>query len=435
MTTPTISPLSDFPRAVGPPVVPDVLDWGGARALRCKECGNETPLEPQHVCELCFGPLEVAYDYDWIRRVISRERIASGPPTIWRYADLLPTPNIDRVDIGAGWSRLIRAPRLGAELGLDNLWLKFEGTNPTHSFKDRVVSVALTAARAFGFEVAACASTGNLAGAVAAHAAASGMRSVVFIPQGLEAGKVAAAAVYGGELLAVDGSYDDVNRLCAELAGSRDWAFVNVNVRPYYSEGSKTVGFEIVEQLGWRAPDAIVIPVASGSLLTKVKKGLGEAHEVGLLDEVPQTKIYGAQADGCSPVAVAFENGAEDVIPVKPDTIAKSLAIGNPADGYYALRDVRETGGAIARVPEAAVADGMRLLARTEGIFTETAGGVTVATLERLVREGQIDRTDETVALITGIGLKTIEALGDVGPTHTIAANVAAVDRALEEGS
>ncbi len=419
-------------RTADVPQIPETLEWGNARALQCKECGNETALAPEHVCGFCFGPLEVVYDYERIAATTSRERIAAGPPTMWRYADLLPAPNIEWVDIGAGWSRLIEAPRLAAEIGLKKLWLKFEGTNPTHSFKDRVVTVALTAARAFGFEVAACASTGNLAGAVAAHAAASGMKSVVFIPEGLETGKVAAAAVYGGELIAVKGSYDDVNRLCAELCGVKNWAFVNVNVRPYYSEGSKTLGYEIAEQLGWRTPDAVVIPVASGSLLTKVKKGLDELHLVGLLDEAPQTAIHGAQAYGCSPVAAAFEEGAEDFRPVKPDTIAKSLAIGNPADGYYALKDVRATGGSVARVPEEAVADGMKLLARTEGIFTETAGGVTVATLEKLVREGAVRHDDETVALITGVGLKTIEALGDVGPSHVIAANVEAVDRVLE---
>lgn len=419
-------------RTASAPEIPETLDWGNARALQCKECGNETALAPEHVCEFCFGPLEVVYDYERITATTSRERIAAGPPTIWRYADLLPAPNIEWVDIGAGWSRLIEAPRLAAELGMKKLWLKFEGTNPTHSFKDRVVTVALTAARAFGFEVAACASTGNLAGAVAAHAAASGMKSVVFIPEGLETGKVAAAAVYGGELIAVKGSYDDVNRLCAELCGVKNWAFVNVNVRPYYSEGSKTLGYEIAEQLGWRTPDAVVIPVASGSLLTKVKKSFDELHLVGLLDEAPQTAIHGAQAYGCSPVAAAFEEGAEDVRPVKPDTIAKSLAIGNPADGYYALKDVRATGGSVARVPEEAVAEGMKLLARTEGIFTETAGGVTVATLEKLVREGAVSHDDETVALITGVGLKTIEALGEVGPSHAIAANVEAVDRLLE---
>jgi threonine synthase len=404
-------------------------------ALRCRECSSEYPIAPQHVCEMCFGPLEVAYDYDAIRATITRSEIEHGPPSMWRYASLLPAPNHDRVDIGAGWSRLREAPRLAAELGLKKLWLKNDGSNPTHSFKDRVVSVALSVARSFGFDTAACASTGNLANAVAAHAAAAGMRSVVFIPHDLERGKVAATAVYGGDLLSVEGSYDDVNRLCAELSGSRRWAFVNVNVRPYYAEGSKTLAFEVAEQLGWRAPEAVVVPVASGSLLTKIGKGLRELHDVGLVAEPPSTAIFGAQAAGCAPVADAFARGETEVAPVKPHTVAKSLAIGNPADGYYALREVRGTGGGFATVPEEDVAAGMRLLARTEGIFTETAGGVTIAALERLVADGSIAPDQETVALITGVGLKTIEALDAIGPTHHIRARVEDVDAALAEGT
>lgn len=401
--------------------------------LRCKECGRDYPVTPQHVCEICFGPLEVAYDYEAIRSEVTRELISSGPASVWRYAPLLPTPAEGQIDIGAGWTRMREAPRLAAELGLKKLWLKSEGGNPTHSFKDRVVTVALSVARSYGYTVAACASTGNLANAVAAHAAASGMESVVFIPADLEAGKVAGTTVFGGRVIAVDGSYDDVNRLCAELAeAGREWAFVNVNFRPFYSEGSKTLGFEVAEQLGWRTPDAVVVPVASGSLLTKVAKAFRELHEVGLLAEVPQTTIHGAQAEGCSPVATAFDAGSEEVSPVKPKTIAKSLAIGNPADGYYALKEVRACGGRVASVPETAVAEGMKLLARTEGIFTETAGGVTVATLERLVREGAIDPDDETVALITGIGLKTIEALPDAGATDVISASVEEVDRIMQ---
>ena len=402
--------------------------------LRCRECAREYPIAPQHVCEFCFGPLEVVYDLEHIAADLDRETIAAGPLTMWRYAPLLPAPAEDRVDIGAGFTRLVPAPRLAAELGLKKLWLKSDAPNPTHSFKDRVVSVALSVARHFGFDVAACASTGNLANAVAAHAAAVGMKSVVFIPKGLEAGKVAATAVFGGEVIEVNGSYDDVNRLCGELCGSRRWAFVNVNMRPYYAEGSKSLAYEIVEQLGWRTPDAVVIPVASGSLLTKIGKGLRELHSVGLLDEEPNVQIHGAQAEGCSPVAQAFAEGTDDVRPVKADTIAKSLAIGNPADGYYALKEVRSSGGSIASVPESAVAEGMRLLARTEGIFTETAGGVTIATLERLVREGAIRPEQETVALITGIGLKTLEALGPPEPTHRIEPSVEELDQALGEG-
>ncbi|MEA2434295.1 MAG: threonine synthase [Actinomycetota bacterium] len=402
------------------------------RALVCKECGREYPIEPEHVCSMCFGPLEVAYDYDAIAAEISWESIVAGPPSIWRYGALLPDPTEYRIDIGAGFTRLRPAPRLAEAIGIDKLWLKLDGGNPTHSFKDRVVSVALSVARAFGRDVAACASTGNLANAVAAHAAASGMKSVVFIPSDLESGKVAGTVIYGGEVVAVDGSYDQVNRLCAELAGERpSWAFVNVGFRPYYSEGSKTLAFEIVEQLGGRAPDAVVVPIASGSLLTKVAKGLRELHRVGLLQDAPATVIHGAQAEGCSPVARAFEAGSEVVKPVKPATIAKSLAIGDPADGYYAIKEAKATGGRIAWVPESDVVEGMKLLARTEGVFTETAGGVTIATLAKLVKEGSIARGEETVALITGIGLKTLEALGSVEPTHRIEPRVEEVDRVL----
>ena len=401
--------------------------------LRCRECGREYPIAPQHVCEFCFGPLEVAYDYEGIRASISRDSIAAGPATLWRYAALLPAPLEDRVDIGAGLTRMRQAPRLAAELGLRKLWLKNDAANPTHSFKDRVVSVALSVARSFGYEVAACASTGNLANAVAAHAASAGMRSVVFIPHDLEPAKVAATVVYGGDVVAIEGSYDDVNRLCAELSGDRDWAFVNVNVRPYYSEGSKSLAFEIVEQLGWRTPDAVVAPIASGSMYTKLAKGLRELHSVGLLDEPPAVALHGAQAEGCSPVAQAWARGDEDVRPVKPSTVAKSLAIGNPADGYYALKEAAASGGRIAAVPESAVAEGMRLLARTEGLFTETAGGVTIATLEQLVREGAISPEDETVALITGTGTKTIDALGPVEPTHRIEPTIESVAAELGE--
>jgi threonine synthase len=403
------------------------------KGLRCRECGREYPVAPQHVCEFCFGPLEVAYDYDGIRASISRESIAAGPPTMWRYAPLLPAPEANRVDIGAGLTRLRPAPRLAAELGLRKLWIKNDASNPTHSFKDRVVSVALSVARSFGYEVAACASTGNLANAVAAHAASAGMRSVVFIPHDLEAAKVGATTVYGGDVVAIEGSYDDVNRLCAELSGDRPWAFVNVNVRPYYSEGSKSLAFEMVEQLGWRTPEAVVAPIASGSMYTKLAKGLQELHTVGLLEDPPAVALHGAQAEGCSPVAQAFARGDEDVRPVKPVTVAKSLAIGNPADGYYALKEAEASGGRIAAVPEGAVAEGMRLLARTEGLFTETAGGVTIAALEQLVREGAISPNDETVAMITGTGTKTIDALGPVEPTHRIQPNIESVAAELGE--
>lgn len=400
--------------------------------LRCRECRRTYALGAQHVCEFCFGPLEVTYDYEALAAELTRGAIEAGPRTLWRYEALLPAPVGERVDMGAGWTTLRSAPRLAAELGLSKLWLKDDGGNPTHSFKDRVVSVALSVARSFGYEVAACASTGNLANAVAAHAAASGMKSVVLIPAELERGKVAATTVYGGHVIEIDGTYDDVNRVCAELASDKPWAFVNVNLRPFYAEGSKTLAFEITEQLGWRAPDAIVVPMASGALLTKIGKGLLELHRVGLTDR-SDTVLHGAQAAGCAPIATAFEKGASDVTPVKPDTIAKSLAIGDPADGYFALNEVRARGGQMVAVPEDDVVSGIELLARTEGLFTETAGGVTVAALERLARSGAIRPEQETVALITGIGLKTLEVMGPAVATRRSAARSDEVERLVQE--
>jgi threonine synthase len=358
--------------------------------LRCRECGRGYPAEALHVCEWCFGPLEVVYDYEAIKAAISRESIAAGPLSIWRYADLLPAAADGAVNLGAGFTPLVRADRLSAELGLGELWIKNDTLNPTGSFKDRVVSVALTKAQELGFKVAACASTGNLANSVAAHAAHTGMESVVFIPADLEPGKVVTTAVFGGQLIAVDGNYDEVNRLCAELAGEYpSWAFVNVNVRTYYAEGSRTLAFEVVEQLGWQTPDHVVVPVASGSQLTKVAKGFTELFAVGLLDEEPHVRVSGAQARGCSPVATAFAAGLDVVRPVKPDTIAKSLAIGNPADGPYALDVVRSSGGSFGSVSDEEIVEGIRLLARTEGIFAETAGGVTIATLAQLAHQGR----------------------------------------------
>lgn len=375
------------------------------------------------MCDFCFGPLEVAYDYEQIASRITRERIAAGPRSIWRYADLLPVVDSAPVDLGAGFTPLVRADRLAAELGLGELWIKDDTANPTGSFKDRVVSVALTKARQLGFKVAACASTGNLANSVAAHAARAGMASVVLIPHDLEKAKVTMTAVYGGTVVAVEGSYDDVNRLCAELTSEQpDWAFVNVNVRTYYAEGSKTLAFEVAEQLGWQAPDHVVVPIGSGSQLTKVAKGFRELWKVGLLDEEPSVRISGAQAEGCAPVATAFAEGTDAIRPVKPSTIAKSLAIGNPADGWYALDTIRNSGGSCAAVSDAEVLDGIRLLARTEGIFAETAGGVTIATLAKLAAQGVIRPDERVVAMVTGHGLKTVEALGtSVGPTTTIA--------------
>jgi threonine synthase len=404
------------------------------QGLRCRECGHAFPTEALHVCEWCFGPLEVVYDYEKIAEATSRESIAAGPASIWRYANLLPAVNDGAVDLGAGFTPLVRADRLAAELGLGELWLKNDTLNPTGSFKDRVVSVALARARAMGFKVAACASTGNLANSVAAHAARAGMRHVVFIPSNLEAGKVVTTAVYGPNLVAVDGSYDDVNRLCAELASEHPtWAFVNVNLRTYYAEGSKTLAFETAEQLGWQAPDHVVVPVASGSQLTKIAKGFRELHKVGLLTEEPHVRVSGAQAEGCSPVATAFTEGHEYIRPVKPHTIAKSLAIGNPADGPYALEEVRRSGGALEAVSDQEIVDAMLLLARTEGIFAETAGGVTVATLSRLAAKGVVRSDERVVAYITGAGLKTIEAVAPVcGPTATIAPTMDAFAAAFE---
>ena len=403
------------------------LTGSPARGLKCRECGNEVPLAPVHVCLDCFAPLEVAYDEEALQKV-TRDSIEAGPQSIWRYVGLLPAGQDEatRVDLGAGMTRLRPAPNLAKALGMKSLYVKDDSGNPTHSFKDRVVSVALSAARAFGFETVSCASTGNLANSVAAHAAHVGLRSVVFIPNDLEAGKVVQTAVYGQTLVAVEGTYDDVNRLCSEIAENEDWAFVNVNVRPYYAEGSKTLGYEVAEQLGWRLPEQVVIPMASGSLLTKVDKAFGELSRLGLVEGTPY-KVFGAQSSGCSPIATAFENGWDTVKPVKPTGIAKSLAIGNPADGPYALDTVRRTGGAMGHVTDQEIVDGIRLLAQTEGVFAETAGGVTVATLKQLLAAGAIDPEAETVLYNTGDGLKTLDAVaGVVGPTVTIAPSYAA---------
>ena len=398
-----------------------------ARALVCRECSNEVALAPVNVCDQCFAPLEVGYDPEKLARV-TRQSIEAGPQTIWRYAGLLPAGQdiATRVDLGAGMTPLRKADNLAKVLGMKSLWVKDDSANPTHSFKDRVVSVALSAARAFGYTTVSCASTGNLANSVAAHATHVGLRAIVFIPNDLEQGKVVQTAVYGQTLVAIEGNYDDVNRLCSEIAENEDWAFVNVNVRPYYAEGSKTLGYEVAEQLGWRIPPQVVIPMASGSLLTKVDKAFGELVKLGLVDESPW-KVYGAQATGCSPIATAFENGWDTVKPVKPKTIARSLAIGNPADGPYALDAVRRTGGAMGHVSDEQVVEGIRLLASTEGLFAETAGGVTVATLRQLLERGQIDPDAETVLYNTGDGLKTLDAVaGEVGPSATIAPSYSA---------
>ena len=345
------------------------------QSLVCRECGKEYPTEAIHVCELCFGPLEVKYNYEEIKQKISRSSIEAGPRSLWRYLDLLPVEGQGSIGISAGFTPLIRAKNLGAFLGIDELYIKNDCVNhPTLSFKDRVVAVALTRARELGFETAACASTGNLANSVAAHAAQAGMQCYVFIPSDLEAAKVLGNLIYRPKVIEVEGTYDDVNRLCSEIAGERRWAFVNVNIRPYYAEGSKTLAFETVEQLGWRTPDQVVVPMASGSLLTKIWKGLNEFHKVGLIGPV-STKVHGAQAEGCSPISTAFKQGRDFFKPVKPNTIAKSLAIGNPADGYYALITAAESGGVMETVTDDEIIEGIKLLAQTEGVFAETAGG------------------------------------------------------------
>jgi len=380
-------------------------------SLLCKECKTSYPLEARYVCEQCFGPLDVAYaprssdDPDALKR-----RIQAGPHSLWRYSDFLPVQAPPRGVLPAGWTPLLRADRLAEQLGLGELWIKNDAANPTHSFKDRVVSVALARARELGFQTVACASTGNLANAVAAHAAAAGLESYVFIPHDLEEQKVLATGVYGTNLVSVRGNYDDVNRLCTELSGEHEWAFVNINMRPYYSQGSKTLAFETVEQLGWELPDRVIAPIASGSLFTKIARGFEEWIEAGLVSgEVPT--FNGAQASGCSPVASAFEAGQDFCRPVKPDTIAKSLAIGNPADGPYALDLARRTGGSIDAVSDEEIREGIKLLARTTGIFTETAGGVTVAVLAKLAARGDIGPDERVVAYITGEGLKTLDVV------------------------
>ncbi len=404
--------------------------------LKCRECGRTYDLAPIHVCEFCFGPLEADYDYEAIDQQTSRETIAAGPRSIWRYVDLLPvSENTPRVDLGAGFTPLVPAPRLGAELGIGDLWLKNDTVNPTFSFKDRVVSVALTKAREFGLKVAAAGTTGNLGNSVAAHAAKAGMPAVVFMPSDLEQGKIVTTAIYGATIVAIKGNYDEVNRLCAEVADAYDWAFVNTNVRPFYSEGSKTLAFECVEQLGWKYPDHMVVPIGSGSQLVKIRKGLEELAKVRLMPAPPHTKIHGAQAAGCAPVASAFAEGVDHVRPVKPDTIAKSIAIGNPADGPYALAAVRSTGGRCDTVSEQEIVDAIVLLARTEGIFTETAGGVTVGVLRKLAQDGAFKKGERVCAMITGMGLKTLEPVADRGrPTVTIVPTMDEFEEKVELG-
>ncbi|HEX8464134.1 MAG TPA: threonine synthase [Abditibacterium sp.] len=401
------------------------------KGLKCRECGQTYEIAPKHVCELCFGPLEVQYDYGVIAGLTSREKIARGPRSIWRYQDFLPVEGTPQVDLGAGYTPLIKCNNLAKKLGIRELYIKNDTANPTWSFKDRVVSTALSRAVEFGFDTVACASTGNLANSVSAHAARAGLKCYVFVPADLEIGKIIGSLIYNPHLMAVKGNYDEVNRLCAEVADRTNWAFVNVNVRPFYSEGSKTLAFEVAEQLGWKAPDHVVIPIASGSMLTKIQKGFNEWMKLGLIEQ-KDFRVSGAQAAGCSPVAQAFEAGHDFVKPVKPSTIAKSLAIGNPADGIYALDTIRGTNGHAAMVSDEEIVEGIKLLAETEGIFTETAGGVTIGVLKKLAESGRIKPDEVTVAYITGIGLKTPEAIADhVTKPLEISPNLASFEAAL----
>ncbi|MEO0048998.1 MAG: hypothetical protein RL556_330 [Actinomycetota bacterium] len=408
------------------------LDFGPAVGLICRECSTEVELGARHVCAECFGPLEVKYEFG----TVTREQIEAGPRSIWRYAALLPVPQDEAnrpADLAPGFTKLQKSVNLAARLGMKSLYIKDDRDNPTHSFKDRVVGVAMTAGKTLGFTTISCASTGNLANAVAAAAARAGMRSVVLIPDNLEQGKVVTSAVYGTTLVGIHGNYDDVNRLCSEIADDRGYGFVNVNLRPYYAEGSKTLGYEIAEQLGWRLPDQVVVPIASGSLMTKIDKAFKEMISLGLVEAKPY-KIFGAQATGCNPVAEAFEKGWDVVKPQKPNTIAKSLAIGNPADGPYAIDVANRTGGAIGHISDELIVEGIKLLAETEGIFAETAGGVTVGNLKAFIEQGLLDPELETVVLNTGDGLKTIEAISDnVGFTVTIPPTLEAFRAAVPE--
>jgi threonine synthase len=403
-----------------------------AQALNCKECGETYALEARYVCDRCFGPVEVAYDFSGLDPDSTRRRIQAGPQSIWRYVDFLPFERPPRTVLAAGITPLVRADRLAARLGVGEVWVKNDAANPTHSFKDRVVTIAIAKARELGYRVVACASTGNLANAVAAHAAAAGLESYVFVPADLEEQKILATGVYGTKLVAVRGSYDDVNRLCTELSADRDdWAFVNVNVRPYYAEGSKTIAYEVAEQLGFELPDRVVVPIASGSLFTKIARGFDEWREVGLVQgDAPV--FNGAQAEGCAPVATAFADGHDVCRPVRPRTIAKSLAIGNPADGPYALDLARSSGGSIDAVGDHEIRAGIRLLAETTGIFTETAGGVTTAVLAKLAERGDIGSDERVVLAITGEGLKTLDAVRDTFETHEIEPEAQAFEERFE---
>jgi threonine synthase len=407
------------------------------KGLKCRECGRNYPSSPVHVCEFCFGPLEVDYDYEVIRARVSRARIEAGPPSIWRYADLLPVELPDgqpAVGAAVGFTPLIRARNLAEEWGVKELYVKNDSvSHPTWSFKDRVVAVAICKAKEFGFDTVACASTGNLANSVAAHAAEARLKSYIFIPADLEQGKVIATLIYAPTLVEVQGTYDEVNRLCAEVGDKYHWAFVNINMRPYYAEGSKTYGYEIAEQLGWRAPAHVVVPCAGGSLITKIAKAFKELGVLGLIPE-RRTSMYAAQAAGCGPIVTMIKKDTDVLTPVRPQTIAKSLAIGNPADGYYAYRAAKDSGGYGEHASDEEIIEGMRLLARTEGIFAETAGGVTVAATRKLIESGRIPRDEPIVMCVTGSGLKTPDVLHDrLRSDVTIRPSLSAFDRALAD--
>ncbi len=400
-----------------------------ATNLRCRKCGREYPIQPMNHCDFCFSPLEVNYDYQAMSEAVTREKLAQGPRSMWRYRDMLPA-EIAEIDIGTGFTPLVKADNLGRELGLDCLYIKNDCLNPTYSFKDRAVSVATTKAREFGFDTIACASTGNLAASVAAHAAKANMRAYVFVPSNLETGKMVGAAVYNPVLIAVEGSYDDVNRLCAEATQRYRWGFININLRPYYAEGSKTLGFEVAEQLGWRAPDCIVAPAASGLVFTRIWKGLEEMAMLRLIDSV-NTRMFVTQAAGSAPIVNAFKTSSQHVHPVKPNTIVGSIAIGNPADGFYALRIARQSGGGACAVSDEEAIAGVRLLAETEGIFAEPTGGVVISSLKKLVASGAIKKNELTVAYITGAGPRAQEILADTVKPFIIKPNIKSLEEVL----
>lgn len=400
-----------------------------ATVLKCRKCGQEYPIQPVNLCDSCLSPLEVTYDYEVMAKNVNRKSIARGPYSMWRYRDLLPITG-EPIDLGSGFTPLVKATNLGRELGMDELYIKNDCVNPTYSFKDRPVSAAVTKAREFGFEAIACASTGNLAASVAGHAAKANMKAYVFIPSDTEKGKLVGAAIYDPVLVVVEGHYDDVNRLCTTLSQRYNWGFININLRPYYAEGSKTLSYEVAEQLGWRSPDCVLHPAGSGLSFTRIWKGLGEFASLGLIEPV-NTRMYLAQASGCSPIVDAFNAGVTHINPVVPNTIAKSIALGNPADGYDALKIVRETGGAACAASDEELIEGMRLLAQTEGIFTEATGGVVIASLKKLAASGMIKKDDLTVAFITGAGPRTQETVSDVVQPYTVLPTVESFEKVL----